>query len=328
MVIFPESFPESREHREKLGTAPLLRGPAARDHLEALVQRFHVPEGPHFDPIGLVRPYRDARDQEVVGLLAALLAYGRVASIQRAVSLVLQELGSSPSESLRTSRHRDRRFAHGFQYRWTTRSDLVGLLEAMAQMQRRDGGLGEGLRRRAKEAGDFRAGLARWAEDLRSVAADGEAPSRSLRFLLPDPEGPGACKRLHLYLRWMIRPDDGIDLGTWSGLLSSSELTIPLDTHWARMGPRLGFTSRRIPDRAMAREITASLRAIDPVDPLRFDFPICHLGIRGHCPADLTVRHCLACPLAPVCATGTRRIARRQARGRVTAVASNRRDIP
>ena len=279
--------------------------------------RFRTTGGADFDPVGLVRPYRDPRDQEVAGLLAALLAYGRVASIQGAVGRVLAELGASPSVALRAARHREARFAPGFRYRWTTREDLVGLLEAMAAMQERDGSLGQGLRRRVEESsGDFLLGLGRWMEDLRATAAGSRRPGRSLRFLLPDPQGPGACKRLHLYLRWMIRPDDGIDLGTWSGMLSSSALIVPLDTHWTRMGPRLGFTRRAIADRKMAAEITASLRAIDPIDPLRFDFPICHVGIRGHCPAALSVTHCMACPLAPVCATGSRRIAKRLARTR------------
>lgn len=264
-----------------------------------------------------MRPYRDPRDQEVAGLLAALLAYGRVAAIQGAVGRVLAELGDSPNEALRARRHRQARFVRGFRYRWTTRDDLVGLLEAVATMQEREGSLGEGLRRRVEASdGEFLLGLARWTEDLRAIASGPRAPGRSLRFLIPDPQGPGACKRLHLYLRWMIRPDDGIDLGAWSGLLPSSALIVPLDTHWTRMGPRLGFTRRTIADRKMAIEITASLRAIDPVDPLRFDFPICHVGIRGHCPAALSVTHCLACPLTPVCATGTRRIARRSARAR------------
>jgi uncharacterized protein (TIGR02757 family) len=261
-----------------------------------------------------VRPYRNVRDQEVAGLLAASLAYGRVVSIQGAVGRVLAELGTSPSEALRSGRHRGARFAAGFQYRWTTREDLVGLLEAMAAMQERDGGLGKGLRRLVGASGNFLLGLSRWTAELRASAAGSRVPSRSLRFLLPDPAGPGACKRLHLYLRWMIRPDDGIDLGTWNGLVPSSELILPLDTHWTRMGPRLGFTRRTVADRKMALEITESLRAIDPLDPLRFDFPICHVGIRGYCPASLTVRHCLACPLAPVCATGARRINRRARR--------------
>ena len=308
MVISSEPSREPGQHRAKPGNVPPLRGVAAREHLDGLVERFRLPEGPSFDPVGLVRPYSDARDQEAVGLLAALLAYGRVAAIQNAVRQVLASLGDSPSLALRAGRHRERRFLPRFQYRWTTRADLVGLLEAMAQMQRGEGSLGAGLRSRVDAAQDFRAGLARWAGDLRSLAAGSAPAGRSLRFLLPDPEGLSACKRLHLYLRWMIRADDGIDLGTWSELLSASVLTVPLDTHWVRMGPRLGFTTRRAPGRVMAGEITAALRAIDPVDPLRFDFPICHLGIRGHCPATLKVTHCLACPLTPVCATGTRRI--------------------
>jgi hypothetical protein len=107
----------------------------------------------------------------------------------------------------------------------------------------------------------------------------------------------------------MIRPEDGIDLGVWSGQLAPSELIVPLDVHWARIGPRLGLCRRRIPDARMAREITESLRRIRPEDPLVYDFPVCHLGIAGGCPAALTVTHCRRCPLQASCPTGRRRIA-------------------
>jgi uncharacterized protein (TIGR02757 family) len=263
--------------------------------------------------VGLVRPYPDPGDQEVVGLVTALLAYGRVASIQNGVRRILGWLGPEPSAAIARGRHRGAGFARGFRYRWTTRRDLIGLLEAIARMRGTDGNLGAGLLRHARARRGFDAGLAAWTAELRATAAGKSPPRRSLRFLLPDPAGAGASKRLHLFLRWMIRPDDGVDLGTWSALFSPSVLTVPLDTHWARMGPRLGFTGRRVAGRLMAREITEALRALDPADPLRFDFPICHLGIRGCCPAALHVRHCQACPLAPVCVTGTRRIARSRA---------------
>ncbi|MCA9730340.1 MAG: DUF2400 family protein, partial [Candidatus Eisenbacteria bacterium] len=183
-----------------------LRGPEARAHLEMLRRSFHTPEGPTFDPVGLVRPYRDPLDQEVAGLLAALLAYGRVAAIRDAVGRVLGWLGESPSAALRAGRHRSPKFAAGFQYRWTSRTDLLGLLESMAWMQAGERSLGAGLRARTQAAGSLPAGLVRWARDLRDVAESRSGPGRGLRFLLPDPAGTGAAKRLHLYLRWMIRP--------------------------------------------------------------------------------------------------------------------------
>jgi endonuclease III len=119
----------------------------------------------------------------------------------------------------------------------------------------------------------------------------------------------------------MIRPDDGIDCGAWSGLFSAADLTLPLDTHWIRMAPRLGLASRRTPGARMAREITAGLRRIAPSDPLRYDLPVCHLGIAGGCPVRLTAEDCAACRLRSICPTarargsGLRRPAARSRRG-------------
>jgi hypothetical protein len=110
----------------------------------------------------------------------------------------------------------------------------------------------------------------------------------------------------------MIRPDDGIDCGVWSRLFSAADLTLPLDTHWIRMGPRIGLTARRTPGLAMAREITAGLRRIAPADPLRYDLPVCHVGIAGGCPPALAPSHCAVCRLRPICATAAGRRSRRR----------------
>jgi hypothetical protein len=123
------------------------------------------------------------------------------------VGKVLSELGSSPAKELAAGRHRERGFAMGFQHRWTTRADLRGLLSAIAWMQHRDGGLGQGLARLVEAHGGFDEGLRQWILALRGAAGP-VSRNRSFRFLLPDPGGSGACKRLHLFLRWMIRPTD------------------------------------------------------------------------------------------------------------------------
>lgn len=260
--------------------------------------------GPELDPVHLVRRYSDPGDQEVAGLIAALFAYGRVEMVCRNAEWILDRLGPSPRQSLLDGLPQGRAWGLGFRYRFNTRSDLVALLRGAASLLREYGSLGQALAHHRSHQGDPESALQAWTLDLRLRGAPHGRLSPGLKHLLPDPALGGACKRWRLYLRWMIRPADEIDLGTWRGLLDPSELVVPLDAHWIRMGPRLGLTGRRAPGGAMAREITAGLRRLSPEDPLRYDYPVCHLGIRGGCPIRLTAAHCAACPLLPACPTG------------------------
>jgi uncharacterized protein (TIGR02757 family) len=129
--------------------------------------------------------------------------------------------------------------------------------------------------------------------------------TRGLRHLLPDAAGPGAAKRWNLYLRWMVRGPDGVDLGAWRGVPRAA-LVIPLDTHVMRVSRCLGLTRRADASWRTAEEITASLRRVDPDDPVRFDFALCHLGMSGACPARRRTAACAACPLAGACRAGPR----------------------
>jgi uncharacterized protein (TIGR02757 family) len=130
----------------------------------------------------------------------------------------------------------------------------------------------------------------------------GRGPA-GLRHLLPDAAGPGAAKRWNLFLRWMVRGPDAIDLGAWRGVPRSA-LLVPLDTHVMRVSRCLGLTRRADATWRTAEEITAALRLVDPEDPVRFDFALCHLGMSGACPARSSREACLACPLAQVCRRG------------------------
>ena len=102
-----------------------------------------------------------------------------------------------------------------------------------------------------------------------------------VRYFFPRPSTGSACKRLNLFLRWMVRRD-AVDLGVWTGV-APSRLVVPLDTHVIRLGQCLGLTRYRSPGWRMASDITASLRELDPQDPVRFDFSICHVGMMGNC---------------------------------------------
>jgi uncharacterized protein (TIGR02757 family) len=98
----------------------------------------------------------------------------------------------------------------------------------------------------------------------------------------------------------MTRPRDGVDCGVWSGV-APRQLVIPLDTHIARISSYIGLTEMRSPGWAMAMDITRSLRALDPGDPLRYDFALCHLGIAGDCPRRRNPDKCSHCPILPIC---------------------------
>ncbi len=243
-------------------------------------------------------------------MIAAAFAYGRVDLINQTVRTLLEALGPRPRQALEAGRHLEPGFLPGFRYRFNRTSDCVGLCHSLAEMVREHGSLGASLVIRRADVPTFDEALARWVVDLRDRASLVAPRSRGLHFLLPDPSLGGVCKRWRLFLRWMIRPADGTDLGLWHGLLSPAELTLPLDAHWTRIGPRLGWTQRRTPGRGMAEDLTRALRKYAPEDPLRYDFAICHLGISGACPPKLELRHCLACPLAFLCRTGRTRVGR------------------
>lgn len=254
------------------------------------------------DPVFLARVYDDPADREVAGFLAALFAYGQVGAMCRTIAWILDRLGSSPAAAVMDRRHLQQGWAGGFRYRFNTRGDLVGLLDAAAEMIRLHGSLGQSLASFRRRGENLDAALTRWAAAMRSHAGGpGQEPSAGLRFLLADPGKGGACKRWRLLLRWMVRPEDGIDMGLWAGLFRPADLVVPLDTHWIRIGGRLGITRRGTPDGRMAEEITQFLRWIRPRDPLRYDYAVCHLGISGGCPPRLEKRHCEACRLIGVC---------------------------
>jgi uncharacterized protein (TIGR02757 family) len=114
-----------------------------------------------------------------------------------------------------------------------------------------------------------------------------------LRQLFPSPLDGSACKRANLFLRWMVRDRD-IDFGIWKGI-PKSRLIIPLDTHIARISGCLGLTKRKSRDWKTAVEITESLKRMDPEDPLKYDFALCHHGISGMCSGKKEIMECKGC---------------------------------
>jgi uncharacterized protein (TIGR02757 family) len=240
------------------------------------------------DPIQIVRRYTAPADQEVVGFCAASLAFGRVASVLNTVETLTRVLGPAPATYVRrfdpAAPHPELR---AMVHRWTRGVDLVALLWLLRQMIDRSGSIEgfflESYDPEAADIGGALDGFSRRAMALDLKAAYGRrVPARTgVGYFFPRPSAGSGCKRLNLFLRWMVRRDE-VDLGAWRSI-PASKLIVPLDTHVIRLGRCLRLTRYTSPGWRMAAEITASLRAIDPVDPVRFDFSICHVGMMNAC---------------------------------------------
>lgn len=261
------------------------------------------------DPVKFVHRYRDPREQEIAGIVAAAFAYGSVVLIFRAVERILGVMGPSPRAFLeRFDAKRDRALFRGFRHRFHDGKDVGLFLSLLAQAIRRHGTLGE-LFAKGSRPGDAHVGgaLSRFVEEIlagdpRPFFPSGRLSRRSpVRFLLSSPEDGSACKRMLLYLRWMIRPADGVDVGAWAGVVPPSRLLIPLDTHTFRITRYLGLTARNQGDWQAAEEVTAALARLRPDDPVRYDFALCRLGILDLCPAKRDEKKCVPCDLYDVC---------------------------
>lgn len=270
-----------------------------RSVLDALLRRTDAAELVENDPVELVRRYEDPEDQEVAGLLVAGLAYGRASVVRDRAGALLEKLGRRPARAIATARGRAR--IEGFVYRFQRGDDLPRFARGVHRVREAHGSLRSAFASGvAPGAPDFGDAMGRFAGALRSAA--GPDLSYGLGYLMPTTADGGAAKRLALYLRWMIRPADGMDLGTWAGPdLAPAGLLAPLDTHLARIARYIGLTRRRTTDLATAREITAALRRLDSGDPLKYEMALCHLGISGACPARRDPVACAACGLRLVC---------------------------
>jgi uncharacterized protein (TIGR02757 family) len=284
--------------------------------LEGLARRYDA-SWLDTDPLRWPRAYARPRDREVAAVVAALLAYGRVASIHRSVARTLSALGTSPGDALAPSRRGtlDARL-DGFRHRFTAGPDLAWVLRSVASAWDEAGSLGAFVGAHARGGEPLRAGLAAW-HGLASALDPTTDPARrrARRFLLADPESGAACKRSLMLARWCVRPDDGVDLGLWtSSPLRPRDLLVPLDTHVHRTALDLGLTRRRTADWRCAVEVTARLALVDPDDPVRFDFALARPGIAGACRHRLVPLVCAPCGLAPACRHGRRLAGRRAPR--------------
>jgi len=243
--------------------------------LDGLYRRYNRREGVSGDPLGFLYRYDDPRDREVAGLIAASLAFGNVKQIVRSLETVLSVMGVSPAGYIMAAGPGTFSSAFdGFRHRWVAGDALASMLSGVRGVLRRHGSLERCFNAGYDPGdGDIVPALTRFVEET-VLECGGEK-----LYLLPSPCRMSACKRLNLFLRWMVRRDD-VDPGVWGGI-PASKLVIPLDTHIFRLSRAMGLTRRNQANLRTAREITDGFRKIVPDDPVRYDFSLASLGMRG-----------------------------------------------
>jgi uncharacterized protein (TIGR02757 family) len=272
--------------------------------LERLYREFDYAARLDRDAIRFPSRYPDPRDREIVGLLTATLAYGRVELFGRALDGVLARMERPWAFVHDFDPRRDGDRFRDFVYRFNRPRDLVAFCLAARDVLALHGTLEKCFAAGDRDPdGPIGPALERFARafleaDLEQVFPAGRL-SRGYRHLFPLPSAGGPCKRLHLFLRWMVRRE-APDFGLWTSV-APSRLLIPVDTHVENMSRAIGLTRRRSRDWRMAEEVTSRLAVIDAADPVKYDFALCHKRMSGDCLDRRDAAVCAPCGLRLVC---------------------------
>jgi len=242
--------------------------------LEGIYQKYNKRDLVSPDPLQFLYDYDHIEDREIVGIIASSLAYGRVQQILKSITVILEIVGDSPVDFLRSCSLNDfRKYFEGFKHRFTTAEDMALLFDAMKSVTVEFSSLEEAFMTGYSNDDDtLLPAMSLFIERLTTGYEGGKS------YLLPAPERGSACKRFNLFLRWMVRSDD-VDPGGWNQL-PASKLFVPLDTHMNNICTSVGITKRKNADMKAVKEITEWFRNINIDDPVKYDFALTRFGIR------------------------------------------------
>lgn len=255
-----------------------------KEKLDKLYGLFNHREFVHPDPLEFLYAFPDLLERELVGLIAASLAYGRVGQILKSVSSVLEMMAPTPRSFLLDST--DKKIISvfsGFKHRFSTGEEMAYMLSGAKNIIERHGSLHNFFI--SNFSADDETVLPALSALVHQLDIFNPAEKNSL---LPSPIKGSACKRINLFMRWMIR-EDRVDPGGWKGV-PPSKLIIPLDTHMHNICLKTNITNRKQADMRTALEITRAFREIAPEDPTRYDFALTRLGIRKELDPELFLR--------------------------------------
>ncbi len=277
-----------------------------KESLDRFYKEYNLLERINSDPIEFPHRYKRPEDVEVIGLIASSLAYGKVTLFKPVLERIFKIMGESPSDFLL---HFDiKKNVHLFsdiKYRMNKNEDILCLIYFISVVLKGYGSLQRLFMNfynpMDDDIGSALSGFVDYFLKIDTSAVYGkDIKPFGLLQLFPSPVKGSTCKRFNMFLRWMVRSGDGVDLGIWNEI-PASKLIIPIDTHIARIGRNIGLTKRKNADWRMAKEMTENLKIFDPDDPVKYDFALCHMGISGECPTVASIEKCGKCNLSDIC---------------------------
>lgn len=242
------------------------------------------------DPVWVLHRFSDPRDIEIMGLITASYSYGQVNLINKFTDKLLSQIGNKPYEfTINFSKGKDNKYLRGLNYRFNSENDLVSLFSAVHNAVSRHGSLKNlFLQSYRDNSENIVEALSDFISALNKLSNHTNTAKKNyFSFLLANPSNKSTCKRMNLYLRWMVRKDE-IDTGVWSEV-STSKLIVPVDVHVARISKNLNLVRRKSIDLRFALELTENLKKFDKEDPVKYDFSLCHIGIDGVSPGILNL---------------------------------------
>jgi uncharacterized protein (TIGR02757 family) len=272
-----------------------------KDVLEKLYDKYNHHSLIKPDPLQFVYKYSGKADMEIAAFLGACLAYGRVQQIEKSLNSLLGYMGKSPHEFVLGFNERKRSKLSGFKHRFTSGDDISDLLYLLRKVINQDGSIEsyfvQGYKKRDE---NIIPALTNFCDSLqRMYAAEHSGRvSSGLKYLLVNPADGSACKRLNLFLRWMVRNDD-VDAGLWESV-DKAKLIVPMDVHMSRLCRILGFHGRKVVSLSTAIEVTENFAEIEPDDPVKYDFALSRIGIVENCSGHYG-KYCDDCELLTFC---------------------------
>jgi uncharacterized protein (TIGR02757 family) len=281
---------------------PVEKQPAKiKDILERLYSKYNHRNFIKPDPLQFVYLYSEPSDMEIVALLSAALAYGRVEQIEKSLTNLFGLIGENPCEFVGNFGKAQRKKLRGFKHRFTTGDDISDLLWLLQQVLNQYDSIERFFKQGYNPSNkNIIPALSKFCETMYAMYADrhGGQVSRGLKYLLASPNRGSACKRLNLFLRWMVRDDD-VDVGLWKSI-DKAKLIVPIDVHMGRLCRILGFYNRKTVSLSTAIEITGGFAEIEPTDPVKYDFALSRIGIIENCNGRIT-NNCEICELFDLC---------------------------
>jgi len=233
------------------------------------------------DPLEFLHLYENFYDIEIAGIISSIFAYGNVKQIISTLNKIHKIMNYEPHKFiLNFDFEKDKILFENIKYRFYTSQDIAILFSILNFIYKNYGSLKNlFLQNYDEEEINLKNAISKFSLELILISEKLLGKSTSgIKFMFSDPYSGSACKRINLFLRWMIRKDE-LDFGIWNEI-PPNKLVIPVDTHIARICKELKLTELKNVNWKMAEEITENLKKFDPIDPIKYDFAICHIGMR------------------------------------------------